>query len=171
MRAPEGLWALAQGFRCGPQSLIPSVLQLSFPYSASFPSSSCQLQSLSSFKPISRPPHLPRSAVHDTFRTAVAVGAAQKPQHAACRGFANSTSRDGPPTLKQRIRELMLMVHPDRWTAHPEAQRENERSFKLLNEYLDAAKAVRRMGGSSAALKCFYTCPSISASCMRRRTV
>ena len=46
------------------------------------------------------------------------------------------------PTLKQRLRELMMLVHPDRWSAHPKARQENERSFKLLNEYLEAAKAV-----------------------------
>jgi Domain of unknown function (DUF4460) len=46
------------------------------------------------------------------------------------------------PTLKQRLRELMMLVHPDRWSAHDTARQENERSFKLLNEYLEAAKAV-----------------------------
>ena len=44
------------------------------------------------------------------------------------------------PTLKTKLRALYKRVHPDLFQQHPEAQAENSRSFKLLQEYLDTAQ-------------------------------
>lgn len=57
---------------------------------------------------------------------------------------AGYASDNGSPTLQTQLRQLMKKVHPDRWASsdHPEARSENERSFKLLQGYMDAAKVT-----------------------------
>lgn len=66
------------------------------------------------------------------------------------RGFASSadsSSSGNRPKLQQQIRQLMKLVHPDQWASsdHPEARKENERSFKLLQDYLSAAKVITQL--------------------------
>ena len=63
---------------------------------------------------------------------------------AGVRSFAAGTQDQAPATLQRRMRELLMLVHPDRWAHDAVAQQENERSFKLLQEYLEAVKAVGR---------------------------
>jgi hypothetical protein len=69
--------------------------------------------------------------------------------HANARTFVtdchtDTASSSSAHDLQKQLRMLMKKVHPDRWanSEHPEARSENERSFKLLNEYLDAAKVI-----------------------------
>lgn len=142
MRAAGSFAGLAhalRGFQATAGQASHPILQQFAAYSDPSTVRSCQLQSLASFRPICQSEGLGADR---------SVGAAAPCiwQHAwqrhACRRHASDAQTRSPPTLKQRLRELMMLVHPDRWTAHPTAQRENERSFKLLNEYLDAAKAV-----------------------------
>lgn len=55
----------------------------------------------------------------------------------AARGYATE-STSGVPALKSQLRELYKRIHPDRFHAFPPARDTNERSFKLLQEYLAA---------------------------------
>lgn len=55
------------------------------------------------------------------------------------RGFASQTSA-AAPALKVQLRELYKRIHPDRFHAFPPARDTNERSFKLLQEYLAAGQ-------------------------------
>ena len=80
------------------------------------------------------------------YRVRGAAASMCSPGCRSARGFASGAGARGGsgklPTLQQQIRQLMKLVHPDRWAAsrHAEARSENERSFKLLQEYLEAAK-------------------------------
>lgn len=161
MRAAEGLWASLQGLRGGQQLSFHPILQQVVSASGTASTSFCQLQCLRFFSPVCQLPHLSGGGVHESQHASAALGAGRKQRHASCRGFTSTNGGDDSPTLKQRIRELMLMVHPDRWAAHPTAQHENERSFKLLNEYLEAAKGVRWFFSSLGYLQlhaCFRPC-------------
>lgn len=44
------------------------------------------------------------------------------------------------PFLRAELRRLFKLVHPDLFYSHPDAQEVNQRSFQLLQEYLNAAK-------------------------------
>lgn len=44
------------------------------------------------------------------------------------------------PSLRAELRRLFKLVHPDLFYSHPDAQEVNQRSFQLLQEYLNAAK-------------------------------
>ncbi|KAL6780145.1 hypothetical protein ACKKBF_B14260 [Auxenochlorella protothecoides x Auxenochlorella symbiontica] len=56
-------------------------------------------------------------------------------------GFVRCASTEhGPDVLKSALRDLYRLVHPDFFHRHPEARAANERSFKLLQEYLQATK-------------------------------
>ncbi|KAK9862834.1 hypothetical protein WJX84_006695, partial [Apatococcus fuscideae] len=63
------------------------------------------------------------------------------------RAYSSFTEGGRQVNLKTQLRELYKLIHPDLFHAHPPAQKENERSFKLLQEYLDAGKR----GGNPAA--------------------
>lgn len=94
------------------------------------------------------------------------AGAACCSMHMCMHGYARvfSSSRtagdasdNGSPTLQKQLRQLMKKVHPDRWASsdHPEARTENERSFKLLQEYMDAGKVKFTNTGVD---RCAYQC-------------
>jgi len=44
------------------------------------------------------------------------------------------------PSLKSQLRELYKRIHPDRFHGFPPARDANEKSFKMLQEYLTAGK-------------------------------
>ena len=46
----------------------------------------------------------------------------------------------GKPSLKSQLRELYKRIHPDRFHGFPPARDANEKSFKMLQEYLTAGK-------------------------------
>ncbi|KAL6750148.1 hypothetical protein V8C86DRAFT_889233 [Haematococcus lacustris] len=67
-------------------------------------------------------------------------------------------------SIKSGLRELYRLVHPDLWTAYPVAKAENERSFKLLQEYLSLARARDADSFQAPAARvqyrfCFYMHP------------
>lgn len=108
--------------------------------------------------PHSPPPH-----------TSHLAGAASAPgllaEPAACRGLATSTEAppqqqpqqapDKPLPLKAALRSLFKRVHPDLFAGtapgEADARAENERSFKLLQEYLAAARGEGSSGAGPAA--------------------
>jgi len=55
-------------------------------------------------------------------------------------GGADAPPGAAAPTLKAALKALFLRVHPDLFTEWPAEQAENQRSFQLLQEYLDQAK-------------------------------
>ncbi len=76
-------------------------------------------------------------------RRASALPASRGTARGCASGPSTAADSSGElPTLQQQIRQLMKLVHPDLWASseHPEARFENERSFKLLQEYLAVAK-------------------------------
>ena len=78
-----------------------------------------------------------------TERRASALPANRETARGCASGPGSAVDSSGElPTLQQQIRQLMKLVHPDLWASseHPEARSENERSFKLLQEYLAVAK-------------------------------
>ncbi|GAQ90460.1 Hypothetical protein KFL_006420060 [Klebsormidium nitens] len=66
-------------------------------------------------------------------------------QHPDCRAESFSSSAQGElqraetPTIKSQLRMLYKRVHPDLFHGHPAERATNERSFKLLQEYLSVA--------------------------------
>eukprot|EP00877_Chromochloris_zofingiensis_P009526 jgi/Chrzof1/4827/Cz15g00240.t1 len=68
------------------------------------------------------------------------------------------SSKSNKPTLKSALRSLYKKVHPDLFTDFPAEKAENERSFKLLQEYLSAARATGPSGPAdrTAFRFCFY---------------
>lgn len=48
------------------------------------------------------------------------------------------------PSLKTQLRELYKRIHPDRFHGFPPAREANEKSFKMLQEFL-AAGAVHNV--------------------------
>ena len=57
---------------------------------------------------------------------------------AACMSIADCLSAANAPSLKTQIRELYKRVHPDKFHGFPPARDANEKSFKMLQEYLAA---------------------------------
>ncbi|KAK9907490.1 hypothetical protein WJX75_004677 [Coccomyxa subellipsoidea] len=60
--------------------------------------------------------------------------------------YSSQTGNSQPPLLKVQLRELYKRVHPDLFHDIPFARQANEHSFKLLQEYLDAAKKGGEVG-------------------------
>ena len=56
----------------------------------------------------------------------------------ACRKELRYSKHFRSPALKVQLRELYKRIHPDRFHGFPPARDTNERSFKLLQEYLAA---------------------------------
>ncbi|KAL3142705.1 hypothetical protein ABBQ38_003006 [Trebouxia sp. C0009 RCD-2024] len=54
--------------------------------------------------------------------------------------YASSFSTGNAPSLKTQIRELYKRIHPDKFHGFPPARDANEKSFKMLQEYLAVAK-------------------------------
>lgn len=146
MRAAERLLGLVHAIRGGAAFAGQASHPILHPYALSLSgiaSKTPQLHSLASFSSVCQPrePQVgnagsaPPTCMHQRH-------ARFMQQHNVMHCYATAAQGGFVPSLKQRLRELMLLVHPDRWTAHPAAQLENERSFKLLNEYLEAAKSV-----------------------------
>lgn len=145
MKAGESLLGLASAIRggitCASQAQHP-ILQQHAKLCSDRTSFVPQLQSLASLATLCR------SRNEQSSKISVAPSLQQpscmphRTQQQSIRCYQSGAQTAAAPRLKQRLRELMMLVHPDRWSAHPKARQENERSFKLLNEYLEAAKAV-----------------------------
>eukprot|EP00232_Nephroselmis_pyriformis_P013002 CAMPEP_0182877114 /NCGR_PEP_ID=MMETSP0034_2-20130328/14560_1 /TAXON_ID=156128 /ORGANISM="Nephroselmis pyriformis, Strain CCMP717" /LENGTH=121 /DNA_ID=CAMNT_0025009941 /DNA_START=326 /DNA_END=688 /DNA_ORIENTATION=- len=59
----------------------------------------------------------------------------------AVRGYAaGSSGEDAPPHLKEQLRKLYKLVHPDLFHGYPTEQETNGKSFQLLQEYLEATR-------------------------------
>eukprot|EP00249_Psilotum_nudum_P011928 c23471_g1_i1 orf=110-1600(+) len=57
-----------------------------------------------------------------------------------CSGVESGRQQQDVPTLKGELRRLFKLVHPDLYHNRPVEQATNQRSFQLLQEYLNAAK-------------------------------
>ena len=145
MKAGECLLSLASAIRGGitfaSQAQHP-ILQQHAKLCSNHTSSVPQLQSLASLATLCRPRDEQPSTMYVAHSLQQPSCMPQRTQQQTIRCHQSGSQTAAAPSLKQRLRELMMLVHPDRWSAHPKARQENERSFKLLNEYLEAAKAV-----------------------------
>ena len=145
MKAGECLLSLAFAIRGGitfaSQAQHP-ILQQHAKLCSNHTSSVPQLQSLASLATLCRPRDEQPSTMFVAHSLQQPSCMPQRTQQQTIRCHQSGSQTAAAPSLKQRLRELMMLVHPDRWSAHPKARQENERSFKLLNEYLEAAKAV-----------------------------
>lgn len=71
------------------------------------------------------------------------------------RAFATA-SNDPKRGLKASLRALYKQIHPDLFQLRPEAKADNEKSFKLLQEYLEQAKAQNMHSISRSAFKFIF---------------
>lgn len=67
------------------------------------------------------------------------------------RGYATQGTT-AAPALKVQLRELYKRIHPDRFHGFPPARDTNERSFKLLQEYLAAGACTCNASNISTSL-------------------
>ena len=68
------------------------------------------------------------------------------------------------PSLKSQLRELYKLIHPDRFHGFPPARDANEKSFKMLQEYLAAGDRSAHIDRISAAF--VQMLPAVSTSLM-----
>eukprot|EP00878_Enallax_costatus_P022545 GHUV01023920.1.p1 GENE.GHUV01023920.1~~GHUV01023920.1.p1 ORF type:complete len:478 (+),score=168.44 GHUV01023920.1:402-1835(+) len=79
------------------------------------------------------------SKASDVGRDVVAWGPQQLHQQQQYAATADGSKQSIP--LKTALRQLYKRVHPDLFTDYPAEQAENERSFKLLQDYLHQARS------------------------------
>eukprot|EP00879_Flechtneria_rotunda_P018445 GHRR01019348.1.p1 GENE.GHRR01019348.1~~GHRR01019348.1.p1 ORF type:complete len:302 (+),score=65.39 GHRR01019348.1:201-1106(+) len=71
------------------------------------------------------------------------LGAHLLPGNCPNQQFATAANTQQGLPLKAALRQLYKRVHPDLFTGYPVEQAENERSFKLLQDYLHQARTTR----------------------------
>ncbi|KAK9789568.1 hypothetical protein WJX73_000519 [Symbiochloris irregularis] len=59
---------------------------------------------------------------------------------------SSSSSSGESPSLKQKLRQLYKLIHPDLFNDHPPAREANGRSLQLLQEYLEQARQGGELG-------------------------